>query len=257
MPYALDYDHDGEPIYGQGITLGRALERIGVDDLKVGDVLVWYQKPSDRFATGDNKKHSAIRDIGRGAYSHAGVFVGDGMSIDAGPRGVDFNAVEDLVDAFEICTVLRCPGPYAVSWANDAKAYLELQVEERRRYANIDAILLPVRRWAVSGSDVRRRGVRAVIGRLAIFLRTLNAQTRGTYCSQLVVEAYAPRFFGEHHVAQAVMTPNDFLTGSIFEHVGYMSTSENPDRHPLDVNIPFTGMSSSTWAQWRRQNRAQ
>jgi cell wall-associated NlpC family hydrolase len=78
---AIEFDDLGRLILADGIAFGPLLAAICPVGLQEGDVLVWYSLNADW-------KNKAIQEFSQGPFSHVGIYVGDGNSVDAGPDGV-------------------------------------------------------------------------------------------------------------------------------------------------------------------------
>ena len=239
----VDFDEFGREILVPAITFAPMPfpERIGVEALASGDVLVWFcnEKASDNT-------HDRIREATAGAYSHAGIYVGRGRSIDAGPDGVSEISLTSLLSSFELANVLR--------WKASEPERIEIAARYARscigyRYASLDAALLPLRRWAMQAKlSGRSRGLLQRASSFACAWRRSFPPKRATYCSQLIVQSYAAAgLFPARYVTEASMSPNDLITSDAFSYMGYISSKENPEFHEMDVNAPIRRRHCRQW----------
>lgn len=236
---------NGKTYHSRGLAIGPQPGRIQRTDLEPGDVLVWY-------ATGGNDKdaltHRTIRNFTEGAFSHVGVYVGAGYTVDAGPDGVIKADVAGLIQHFELGRVLRYNGldPQRQDIiVNKANAYVGTA------YATLDAIAMPLRRLAFRrierNEKCRTRQER--IGKVLIFIRRfIKSPRRKIFCSQLVLEAYgAADIYSKEQVKSAALSPNDFIERSDFEYVGFLSKKAAPDEHPFDLLSSSPHQATGFW----------
>ncbi len=186
MGYAVDYDAHGNEILVPGIPMwpDQPKKKLSIDSLKEGDVLIWASNPRAR-----DKTHQVIREATQGATTHAGIYVGGGDSIDATKRtGVDCVRVPSLLEKYEVCYILRwegIPDEYLKKVVSCAKEYIGF------RYAKLDALLLPIRRYALKGKfSGYPRGILKRVSTLALYFRHRFPPKNAVYCSQMVVETY-------------------------------------------------------------------
>lgn len=243
MPYAIDVDERGTKFFVPGIEVDPLPNngRLNINDLQEGDVLVWYADTTE-----SNKTTFLIREFTEGPYTHTGIYIGDGLSVDAGTSGITQLKVSDLLREFEVCNVLRWPG---ISHGNVLKVVNHAKSCIGFKYAHIDARLLPLRRLAVKARYFRElRSIPAKLGKLAIAWRKYFPPKDAVYCSQLVVEAYEKaKFFTPLDVVEAARAPNDLLLENEFEYVGFISNESKPKFHILDVNAPVTRDKIAQW----------
>lgn len=244
MPYAVDYDASGQEILVPAITLPLMPfpGRIRVSQLKPGDVLVWFSS-TDKWS----KTHDLIREFTSGAYSHAGIYVGGGKSIDAGPEGISETCLKDLLKQFEVANVLRWKGVEqqrinaAVLFARGCIGY---------EYASFDAKMMPLRRRANQRKIALKKKLR-LIDLLGVFLlkwRKFSPPRHATYCSQLIVDSYhAAKFFDNDSASGAFMSPNDLITCHAFSYMGFLSLKHEPKWHEFDVNAPVPRAATRRW----------
>lgn len=136
MPRAIEFDAKGRMVLTDGIPFGPPLGPVPLIQLEPGDVLVWYSRNGGRIS-------AAIREVSGGPYSHVGIYVGAGVSIDAGPQGVGRVPVAALIAECSYGTVMRYPGldpQRQAAVVSAACSYVG------RGYAWFDAITLPARR---------------------------------------------------------------------------------------------------------------
>ena len=139
MPYAVERIGRDE-IFGDGITSGGAESgRLNDNDLLPGDILVWYHA-TEEF----DRVHDGIRAWTRGAYFHAGIYIGNGQSVDANPKtGFQVVSLSSLKSFFEVGSVLRWAGEHDISIAvRHARSMIGYKC------AKLDAAMLPFRRRA-------------------------------------------------------------------------------------------------------------
>ena len=232
MPRAIEFDEDGKVVLTQGIAFGPLPGQLSLADLKPADVLVWYSSDGSRIS-------SAIREFSGGPYSHVGVYVGDGVSVDAGPAGVQQVCVTDLMADFSYASVMRHE-----SLSEDDR---EVVVAAAYKfvgcgYAWFDSITLPARRRAYwQRHAVRRKmDLLALLGRGLTALRRLRPPSpKNTFCSRMVIEAYAAAdYFNDDLVKECVFTPNDLAAECFFMYEGRLFAPRNPTWHPLDPYSP-------------------
>lgn len=253
MPLLPDYDQMGNLYLVPGLKIGPYPGKLELANLVPGDVLVWYESMG-------GKPHDLIREATQGPYTHVGIYIGDGQSIDAGPQGVERVAVTDLINHFEVGDVMRYEGlqPYRLEMAV-AKAL----TFEGFRYAWLDAIGMAIRRlvflqevWALRKPRWTLIGPmgKKLIARRKIKGPPINA----IYCSQMVIEAYAEAIAIPYDwVVSGVFSPNDLLLQNIFQYQGFLSKKANPDYHPLAVNADVPHPSTLTWVvSWIRFAKA-
>lgn len=239
MPYAVDFDQHGNEIYTPAIAFpdDPLPGRIDIRSLRPGDILVWYSAEPDQL-------HTTIRELTKGAYSHAAIYIGDGQAIDAGLNGVEKSSIKGLMNDFELANVLRWEGEH-----NIAKAVAHAKSMRGRKYGRLDAALLPFRRRAVKRrGKLRFFSKKDWFARLALFARRHRPPRNSTYCSQLIVECYAAcGVYHDRDVVEAVVSPNDLVTENHFVYKGYLSRKADPNFHLLDVNAPISRRKSLTW----------
>lgn len=226
--------------------MGPQAGRIQICDLEEGDVLVWY-------ATGGDEKnikiHSGIREFTEGAYSHVGLYVGKGQSVDAGPDGVSKDSVTSLIEAFEVGRVLRFKalGP-------DRQRVVVKKATSfiGSRYATVDAVGMYFRRLAFRRIEahMKCKTFEERLGKTLIFIRRfIKSPRRKVFCSQLVLEAYgAAEIYDKRQVKSAALSPNDFIERCDFEYVGFLSKTPTPVEHPQD---PFSNSPDQVAGFWK------
>lgn len=248
-PRAIDLDESGNMILVEGIPFAPDPPELAVANLQPGDVLVWYSACSSRIS-------AAIREASGGPYSHAGIYIGDGMSVDSGPDGVHQCHVTDLQEAFAYGRVMRYPklGPGREAQVVGA-AVAAAQV--RKGYAWWDAITLPLRRAAFFARHKPwwNWPLLAFPGALLLRMRKMPdpVQAPTTFCSRMVLEAYfAAGMFHEQDLQECVWTPNDLASGGGFEYVGWLNhvAPAIPAWHPMDPYSPEPIRNST--ARWKR-----
>lgn len=253
VPLLPDYDQMGNLYLVPGLKLGPYPGKLDEADLLPGDVLVWYESMG-------GKQHDLIREATQGPYTHVGIYIGNGQSIDAGPQGVKRVAVTDLINYFEVGDVMRYEGlkPDRLEMAV-AKAL----TFEGFRYAWLDAIGMAIRRVAfwreVRAFRKPRWALIGCMGKKLIARRKIKGPPiNAIYCSQMVIEAYAEAVsFPDDEVVSGVFSPNDLLLQNVFQYQGFLSKKANPDYHPLAVNADIPRPSTLTWVvSWIRFAKA-
>jgi len=234
MPLLPEYDPiSGRTHLSSALALGPQPGRIQICDLKEGDVLVWYAAGGDKKVI---KLHSGIREYTEGAYSHVGLYVGNGLSVDAGLDGVSENTVKNLIDDFELGRVLRFKAL--------GRQRQEAVVKKARsfigfHYAHIDAIGMYFRRLAFRRIEahLKCKTFEERLGKALIFIRRfMKSPRKKVFCSQLVLEAYgAAEIYDKRQVNSAALSPNDFIENGVFEYVGFLSKNPTPVEHPQDL----------------------
>lgn len=219
-PRAIDYDEFGNMILVEGIRFLPDPPELAVSDLQLGDVLVW-------FALGKSSISAAIREASGGPYSHVGIYIGEGSSVDAGPDGVSICRVIELQSDFAYGRVMRYDALGAVREKQviDAAIYA---AELGKSYAWLDAITLPLRRVAFHARHQRfwKWPLLAFPGVLLLAIRRTPdpVEARTTFCSRMVLEAYfAAKIFREQHLQECVWTPNDIAVNGDFDYVGWLN----------------------------------
>lgn len=244
MPYVVDYDESGREILVPAITFPSRpfTGRMALSQLKPGDVLVWFSSTDKR-----SKAHDLIREFTHGAYSHAGIYLGNGMSIDAGPRGISECSLDDLLEQFEVANVMR--------WEDIDQQRITVATDFARKcigykYASFDAKMLPIRRRANQRrvTAQRKSTLTDLLGFMLLKWRKFFPPTKSIYCSQLIVEAYhAAGLFDADSVSGAFMSPNDLITAQAFTYMGFLSVKEAPKWHHMDVNAPISRRTIRQW----------
>ncbi|MHA6575557.1 C40 family peptidase [Pseudomonas yamanorum] len=229
-----EYDEDSGRIhYSSGISMGPQPGRIEVSSLVPGDVLVWYATGGDE---NDVKTHTAIRELTEGAYSHVGIYAGNGQSIDAGPDGVHKADIAELIASFELGRVLRYNG-----LDDERRAIIVKKANSfiKYPYAKLDAVCMPIRREASRAMSWRKkcRGRVEILGYFLILLRRfITSPRKKVFCSEMVLESYgAADIFTKNDVRSAALSPNDFIENGYFEYVGFLSQKDVPETHPFDL----------------------
>jgi|GEM_PF-3425641 len=240
MPYAVDQDKCGEDVLVRGILLAPLPARLSESDLEEGDVLVWYSVERGRLG-------ATIREATRGPYIHTGIYVGSGVSVDAGPEGVAPAPVSSLLESFEYGRVLRYR---SISPSKSALVVNAAQNFIGYKYAWLDAIGMPFRRIAIRA---RPFGVKPAFSGLGNWLVARRARhgcpARKIYCSQMIVEAYAAAaIYSPTHVLEAAMSPTDLVNGTDFEYVGWLSQAAKPEFNELDIHAPTHTKSVRQWS---------
>jgi hypothetical protein len=248
MPYVPETDDYGNISLVPGINMNPMPNNGRLDELSLlpGDVLVWFAKNDN-----ENKNQFFIKEFTEGPYTHAGIYIGDGKSIDAGPDGIVESELSDLLKYFEVGNVLRWPS-ISPTQTGEVVSYATSHINFK--YASFDARLLPFRRIAVKARHYKVRSrILSLVGKLAIVIRSTEPRKKSIYCSQLVVEAYASiGKFEPDNIKDAAISPNDLLVENYFHYCGYISNKYKPEFNVFDVNAPnpgtvVVGWSSSTW----------
>lgn len=232
VPRAIELDEKGRTILTDGIAFGPPAPRLQIFDLKMGDVLVWYSSESSRIT-------AAIQEFSRGPYSHSGIYIGNGESVDAGPQGVAEVKVADLMANFDYARVMRkksLNGHQQLAVVKAAHSFVG------RGYAWFDAIALPARRRAYYQrySPKRKFDLVALLGRgLTALRRRHPPSSKKTFCSRMVIEAYAAiGHFPQEHCIECAHTPYDLAAETFFHEEGWLSNSATPTWHRLDPYSP-------------------
>ncbi len=232
MARAIEFDEFGRLILTDGIAFGPPLAPICPTGLQAGDVLVWYSSNADW-------KTKAIQEFSQGPFSHVGIYVGNGCSVDAGPAGVNLVPISDLVANFGYGWVFR---KSSMTPQQQLDIVTAAQGNLGRAYAWMDAIALPARRRAFYADMTRmkRWNWMAILGRgLIAWRKRWPPSPKKTFCSRMVIEAFAAidHFPPEHEIA-CTHTPFDMAAETFFEPVGWLCNSTPPDWHPFDPYSP-------------------
>jgi hypothetical protein len=234
MARAIDLDRNGAIVLTQGLAFGPQPGQLSLADLKPADVLIWYSASRSPI-------RSAIREFSGGPYSHVGIYVGDGFSVDASLAGVERVLVEDLMADSSYASVMR----HDSLTANQQAAVVTAACKSvGRGYAWFDSITLPARRRAYWQRDMplRKLDLLALIGRgLTVHRRLRPPSQKNTFCSRMVVETYTyadADYFHTDDVEECVNTPNDLAAGKFFMYEGWLCDTDKPTWHPLDPNSP-------------------
>lgn len=231
MARAIEHDENGNIILTQGIAFGPEPRKLSPTDLKKADILVWY-------SSGSSRRSSAIREFSGGPYSHVGIYVGDELSVDAGPAGVKLVRVDELMANFSYASVIRrghLTAQEQEKVVTTARAFVDCG------YAWFDVFTLPARRrFYFRRYSGRPLDLFAKLGRCLTALRRLLPPSRkNTFCSRLVVEAHASAgYFPSWLVDECVLTPNDLAVQTFLTHAGWLSNTKTPTWHPLDPYSP-------------------
>jgi len=221
-----------------GIAFGPLPGQLHLANLQHGDVLVWYSSSQSTLS-------SLIREISGGPYSHVGIYTDNfrHQSVDAGLGGVTEMPI--VLASGEYVQVMRKKGltvPDQQKVITAARNFIDYP------YACLDAITLPLRRrayWRMYGPRRKRdwltgRAWLALFGNCLIWLRSRHPPLKKTFCSQIIVEAYAAIGYFPPKLAQAgVFTPNDLAVDTIFEYQGWLCSNNSPTWHPLDPYSPL------------------
>lgn len=251
MPFLPEYDpRTGKTVLVPGLKIGDYPGRLLPEDLLPGDVLVWFALDN---GSKDDKKHAIIREATEGAYSHVGIYLGAGISIDAGPDGVSKTQLESLMAGFESGDVLRYRGLDKRIESVLAKA----RSFEGYDYAKSDANRMPFRRAAYRAKQYQRTPsrIKELIGGYFLKARLKSGPPKNqVYCSQMVIEAYgAAGIYPDEMVRSAAISPNDLIENGEFEYMGFISNKPTPQRHLLDINADVARNTLGTWKfDWRR-----
>ena len=251
MPLLPDYDpRTGKTVLVPGLKIGAYPGRLFQKDLLPGDVLVWFALDN---GSKDNKKHVVIREATEGAYSHVGIYLGDGISIDAGPDGVSSTQLSSLMAGFESCDVLR----YRKLGKRIKIVLAKARSFEGYAYAKSDAYRMPFRRAAYRAKLYQRTPsrIKELIGVYFLKERLKSGSPKNqVYCSQMVIEAYgAAGIYADDVVRSAAISPNDLIENGEFEYMGFISNNPTPQRHLLDINADVARKTSGIWKfDWRR-----
>ncbi len=251
MPYLAEYDpRSGKTVLVPGLKFGDYPGRLSRQDLRPGDVLVWYAPDN---GSKDDKTHAAIREATEGAYSHVGIYLGNDTSIDAGPDGIHKTQLNDLIAAFESGDVLRYRG-----LGKRVSTVLEKACSfEGYAYAKSDAYEMPFRRAAYR-AKANGKKITKLIELIGVYLlrkRLKSGPPQGQiYCSQMVIEAYgAAKIYADDAIRSAAVSPNDLIEDGDFEYMGFLSNKCQPQRHSLDINADVPRKERAIWrANWRR-----
>jgi len=238
---ALEFDELGRLIQTDGISFGPPLAQVGQGTLQLGDVLVWY-------ASNVNWKTRAIQELSHGPFSHVGIYVGSGNSVDAGPAGVTVVPITNLIENFAYGWVFRKPGLTQKARTDIVQAAL---ANDKKAYAWLDAIALPARRRAIfaRGTPIQRWNLMAMVGRGLIACRKLRPPSPNkTFCSRMVIEAFAAiGYFSCEQTIACTYTPFDLAAGEFFEPVGWLCAGNSPVWHPFDPYSPHP-VAQRKWA---------
>lgn len=235
MPRAIEFDENGNMVLTDGIAFGPLPGQLSLANLVPGDVLVWYSPSPSRIS-------SVIREFSGGPYSHVGIYTGNSLSVDAGPDGVEETPV--VMPKGSYVQVMRKNCLTAVEQADVVAAARNFK---GYRYAWIDAITLPLRRqayWRRYGRHRKREWITGrawitLLGKCLTSLRRRQPSPEKTFCSQIIVEAYAAINYFPPELAQAgVFTPNDLAVDTFFVHQGWLCKTNNPTWHHLDPYSP-------------------
>jgi len=229
---AIEFDDLGRVVLTDGIAFGPPFAAVHPACLQEGDVLVWYSSDVDR-------KTAAIQEFSQGPFSHIGIYVGRGMSVDAGPVGVSEAPIENLTANFAYGWVFR---------KSSLTQHQRLQIVTKARsnlgraYAWVDAITLPARRRAfyADRTPMKRWNWMAILGRGLIAWRKFRPPSpEKTFCSRMVIEAFAAidHFPPEHSIA-CTHTPFDLAAETFFEPIGWLCKYQSPEWHPFDPYSP-------------------
>lgn len=238
---ALEFDNLGRLIQTDGIPFNPPFGKLHSKMLERGDVLVWYTSNIDW-------KTAAIQEFSHGPFSHVGIYIGDGLSVDAGPAGVEEVGISDLIENFDYGWVFRKSG---LTSNQRAKIVAAARSNVGRAYAWMDAISLPARRRAFY-ADMTRTGRWnwvAILGRRLIAWRMRWPPSEDkTFCSRMVIEAFADvgPFRAEHCTACAY-TPFDLAADTFFEPVGWLCKLKCPVWHAFDPYSPQS-VKQPKWA---------
>ena len=238
---AIEFDDLGRLILTDGIAFNSPLAATCPSKLQLGDVLVWYSSNADW-------KTKAIQEFSQGPFSHVGIYVGKGLSVDAGPAGVSLMAISDLMKNFAYGWVLRKPNLKPMQRSDIVKA---AKNNLDRGYAWMDAIALPARRRALYSdmTKTHRWNWLAILGRgLIAWRRRSPPSPNKTFCSRIVIEAFAAiaHLSPEHRIACAY-TPFDLAAETFFKPVGWLCKSAPPGWHPFDPYSP-QGVTQRKWS---------
>lgn len=241
MARAIEFDEWGRLVLTDGIAFGPPFATVCPGDLQEGDVLVWYSSDLDW-------KTAAIQEFSQGPFSHVGIYVGEGWSVDAGPVAVSDASICDLTANFAYGWVFRNP-----SLTPDQRSVIVQAALSNvgRSYAWVDAITLPFRRRAFYADMTRmhRWNWVAIMGKGLIALRKFwKPSSKKTFCSRMVIEAFATigHFSPEDSMACA-HTPFDLAANTFFEPIGWLCKSKCPVWHPFDPYSPQR-VTQKRWA---------
>ena len=252
MPLIPEYDPlTGKTFLTPGLKIGPYPGRLSVRQLQPGDVLVWYALG---IVKKDRKTHTGIREATEGAYSHVGIYLGNSISIDAGPDGISKIHVGNLIKAFELGQVLRYRG---LAGKRRREVLAKACSFDGYAYAKSDAYRMPFRRAAYRAMEhgKKSRSIVEYIGDYLIKRRLRSGPPKKSiYCSQMVVEAYgAANIYPEEVVLSAAISPNDLIENNDFEYMGFISKKTNPNVHPLDINADVQRKNRVSWkTNWFR-----
>ncbi|CAM8631691.1 Permuted papain-like amidase enzyme, YaeF/YiiX, C92 family [Comamonadaceae bacterium] len=241
MTRAIELDEFGRLILTDGIAFGPPLGAIQTKALQNGDVLIWY-------SSNVNRTTKAIQEFSQGPFSHVGIYVGDGFSVDAGPAGVSLVKINDLIANFDYGWVFRKPNMTSVQ---QSKVVAAARSNINRAYAWMDAIALPLRRRAFYAymTQKKRWNWITILGRTLITWRRFwPPSPKRTFCSRMVIEAYAViGHFPPDHIFACTHTPFDLAADTFFAPVGWLCNSAAPVWHPFDPYSPKR-VTQRTWA---------
>lgn len=251
MPLLPEYDpRTGKTVLVPGLKLGPYPGRLFQKDLLPGDVLVWFSLDN---GSKNSKKHVVISEATEGAYTHVGIYLGGGISIDAGPDGVKRTQLSSLMAGFESGDVLR----YRKLDKRIKIVLAKACSFEGYAYAKSDANRMPFRRAAYRAKQYQRTpsSIKELIGVYFLKERLKSGPPQNqVYCSQMVIEAYgAAGIYDDDVVRSAAISPNDLIENGEFEYMGFISNNPTPQRHSLDINADIVRKTSRTWKfDWRR-----
>lgn len=232
MARAIEFDELGRLILTDGIAFGPPFAQVHTAGLQMGDVLVWYSSDPDW-------KTTAIQEFSQGPFSHVGIYVGEGSSVDSGPDGVACVSISKLIADFDYGWVFRRPD-LTTQQRSDIAASALLNLG--RAYAWVDAIALPARRRAFYADMTRRRqwNWMAILGRVLIAWRkSLPPSSKKTFCSRMVIDAYVSiGHLPQEHSIACTHTPFDLASETFFSPIGWLGKSGSPDWHPFDPYSP-------------------
>ncbi len=174
--------------------------------------------------------------------------MGEGCSIDASKRtGVEQVRVASLLEKYEVCYVMRWEGTSDEDLdkvVTCAEGYLGF------RYAKLDALLLPIRRYALKRHfSVRGQSYITKSLNLSFRIRKFLPSMNAIYCSQMVVEVYSKiGLFGKINVDQGAFSPNDLISQNCFTYMGYISNKTSPNFHSHDILAPILRYQTRRWS---------
>ncbi|WMI99980.1 YiiX/YebB-like N1pC/P60 family cysteine hydrolase [Pseudomonas chlororaphis subsp. aurantiaca] len=207
--------------------LSDAPELLNGQELLAGDVLFCGQ-PQDNGC----KLTEVIQNTTDGVYVHCGVYIGDGVVVDAVASGIREIPLEQFVSNYTYVAVTRCPG------TNEKRSEAITQFAHRcvgLRYNRRGAAMVPLReylniRWHYNLHKIRHE---RPFGKS----QRIRAVGNGYFCSEFVVQCYIECGYipGEERYYDArCWSPTGLAEDRFFELIGFMSDGGLEAVHPDD-----------------------